>query len=468
MSQLPPLLERSIDRPATPAESAALEFLLGRIDYERAPPAGPSPGPFRLARMQAFLAALGDPQLSLPCVHIAGSKGKGSTAAMLAAMLTQAGFRTGLYTSPHIHRFEERIQLGGEPIPTGRFAELIERVRPVAAAMDSGELGGPTFFELTTAVAWLYFQAVAADVVVLEVGLGGRLDATNLCLPLLTLITSISRDHTRLLGERLDQIAREKAGIIKPGVPVLTGVDATEPLEVIRAVAADSGSECHVLSESIQLFPRAEPTTAADPLPRYEFQLRTPWREHPRLRAPLAGAHQARNAALAVAAVDWLDAVGGLLIPPAAVEEGLAAVRWPLRIEIVARAPLVILDAAHNEASVAALLETLRPLPVRRRVVLFAAARDKDARAMLMQLTDACDELILTRFLGNPRAIPVEELTRLAGAPQRCRVHAAPDPRAALETARALTGPDDALIVTGSFFLAGEVRELLNSNPMGT
>ncbi len=442
-------------------ESAAVEFLLSRINYERTPPTGNAAGTFKLARMQALLEAVGNPHLAIPCVHIAGSKGKGSTAAMLASILTQAGYRTGLFTSPHVHRFEERIQLDGRLIPAERFAALVEQLRPIAAAMDAGPLGGPTFFELTTAMAWLYFQAVAAEIVVLEVGLGGRLDATNLCRPLATIITSISRDHTRLLGDRLEQIAREKAGIIKPGVPVLTGVGEAGSLEVIRAVAAEHQVACYVLGEALSWTARAASETSA-PLPQWRLDLQTPWREHRDLLVPLAGEHQARNAALAVAATDWLDAAGELRVDRQAVTAGLASVHWPLRVEVVGQRPLVVLDAAHNDASIAALLETLRPLRVRRRIVIFGASRDKDAAAMLRLLAGSFDEIIVTRYLGNPRAYPVEELSRLAAAAFPGPVRETPHPQSAWELARGEAAEDDLICVTGSFFLAGEVRELLS------
>lgn len=458
----PALLDPSLLRSEEAPESAAVEFLLSRIDYERTPPTGNAAGSFKLARMQALLEALGDPHRAAPCVHIAGSKGKGSTAAMLASILTRAGYRTGLFTSPHVHRFEERIQLDGRMIPPERVAEFVEQLRPVAAAMDVGPLGGPTFFELTTAMAWLYFRTVAAEIVVLEVGLGGRLDATNLCRPLATIITSISRDHTRLLGDRLEQIAREKAGIIKPGVPVITGVGEAGPLDVIRSVAAEHQAACTVLGEALRWEARPAGDSAA-PLPRLRLDLQTPWREHHGLTVPLPGEHQARNAALAAAAADCLDAAGEFRIAPEAVAAGLAAVRWPLRVEVVGERPLVILDAAHNDASIAALLETLRPLRVRRRIVIFGASRDKDAPAMLRLLAGCFDEIVVTRYLGNPRAYPVEELSRLAAEAFPGPVRCSPHPQAAWELARGEAAEDDLICVTGSFFLAGEIRALFQA-----
>jgi len=478
------------------AAAAAESFLLGRIDYERTPPAGNVHGAFRLERMQDFLARLGDPQTKLPCVHIAGSKGKGSTAAMTAAILTQAGRRTGLFTSPHVERFEERIQIDGVLIPTERFQALVEQIRPIVADMDRAPLGGPTFFELTTALAWLHFLAERVDLVVLEVGLGGRLDATNICRPLVSIITSISRDHTRILGDRPEQIAREKAGIIKPGVPVLTAVAEPGPLAVIRELADRHGAPCHVLGDGIRLTSRLATTTAvagdaagdeacnrrdrdghetnrqfessrqeiaAGGLPFFDLEIVTPWRTHRGLRTPLAGEHQCRNAALAVAAVDALHAQGAAEVAAEAIPAGLRAVRWPLRVEVVARRPWLILDAAHNEASIQALVDALRPVAARRRLAVFGSSRDKDAPTMLRLLAAGFDQLIVTQFLGNPRAIPADELRQLAEQAAPGRVTLAPTPAAALQAARSLASVDDLICVTGSFFLAGEILELLRS-----
>jgi dihydrofolate synthase/folylpolyglutamate synthase len=447
---------------ASASASAAAGFLLGRIDYERTPPSGNSADTFRLARMEDFLRRLGDPQFSIPCIHIAGSKGKGSTAAMTAAMLTAAGHRTGLFTSPHISRFEERIQVDSQMIPVDRFEALTDRLRPIAEEMDRLPLGGPTFFELTTALAWLYFVERCVDVVVLEVGLGGRLDATNVCRPLATIITSISRDHMRLLGETLEEIAGEKAGIIKPHVPMLTAVQHPGALGVIRGRSAAQGVACHVVGEEIDLQASRAPSEASpDRLPRYRFDLVNPWREHRGLLAPLPGLHQARNAALAVSALDLLNAEGLLSSSREAICTGLAAVNWPLRIELVGRQPWLILDAAHNEASIEALLQTLQDLPASRRVAVFAASRDKDTGAMLRRLAEGFDELILTRFLDNPRAMAPAELQRLCGPETLSRVRTAPTPTEALDAARAAAGPDGLVCVTGSIFLAAELRGLL-------
>ena len=458
---MPPIEDADAARAAALSPQAeaqfqdAVQFLLSRIDYERAPPPDTGGDPFKLDRMAELLRRLGDPQLAIPCVHIAGSKGKGSTAAMTAAMLTAAGYRTGLFTSPHIERFEERIQIDGRMIPAAEFARHMETLRSVSRELEATDLGGPTFFELITALAWLYFRAQQIDIVVLEVGLGGRLDATNLCHPVVTIITSISRDHTRLLGNTLEAIAGEKAGIIKPGTPVLTAISDRGPLEVVRRIAAERGAACFVLGEAIEL----EHLGSAGVLAGERLSLRNPWRSHAELGIPLTGRHQTRNAALAVSAVDWLDTSTAYRISSAAIATGLAQTHWPLRLEVVQRAPLTIVDAAHNEASIAALVETLASVPCRRRIAIFAASKDKEARAMLQRLAAAFDVVILTRFVGNPRATPIESLERMAGEFSE-KIRTSPEPAAALALAESMADRDDLICATGSFFLAAEVRQL--------
>jgi len=453
-------LALSVDSRQTTIDDAeaATQFLLSRIDYERTPPAGNPGNSFKLDRMRDLLARLDDPHMSLPCVHIAGSKGKGSTAVMIAEILTAAGHRTGLFTSPHIENFEERMRIDGAEIPSQRFAELVNRIRPIVEELDLTPLGGPTFFELTTALAWLYFAEEGAEIVVLEVGLGGRLDATNLCRPLVTLITSISRDHTRILGTSLTDIAREKAGIVKQGIPLLTGTTQSEPVQTIREVCAHRSAQYHALDESIML--NSQNSKADDLLNAMTIDLRSPWGHHDQITVPLPGKHQSRNAALAVAACDLLRAEHGYSIDEEAITAGLARVSWPLRIESVSCNPRIILDAAHNEASIAALVETLHQVTASRRVVVFGASRDKDADLMLRQLADAFDEVILTRYLGNPRALTTEELAELA-ARMKIHCHIAETPAIALRQAQDIVDNDGLICVTGSFFLAAECRALL-------
>ncbi len=525
---------------------AARQFLLGRIDYERSAAMPYDARAMRLDRMRHLLRELGDPQDRLPIVHIAGTKGKGSTAAMAAAILAAAGYRTGLYHSPHLDRVEERLIVCDgrhassqhprcsaaagaidrrQTCPADEFIELVEQVRPIAEAMDRSATDAsmsPTFFELTTAIALLHFVRRAVEVAVLEVGLGGRLDSTNVCLPRVTVITNISFDHTQQLGKTLAKIAREKAGIIKPGVPVISGVLDDEPRQVIEAAATAAGSPLRQLgvdfdyvyrpparargparderhepddpasnvqrpTSNVQQFDSAvehsTPQVDAFDVGRWTFDVgRSALSEGPRrgradvrLRKPpiaydglelgLLGRHQAANAALAIAALAELQAQGWQ-IPEEAVRRGLAGVRWPARIEVVHQRPTVVLDAAHNLASIAALAETLdESFAPRRRVLIFGASSDKDVRGMLALVTPRFDEVIFTRYVNNPRGVPPEELARLAPNLARAATVCA-DPSEAWDAAGRLLLPGDLLCITGSFFLAAEMRAEMARRPL--
>ena len=456
-----------IEQPVTVAEppaadpyAAALEFLYSRINYERTPPDPFASGAFKLDRMRELLRRLGDPQLRIPAVHVAGTKGKGSTCAMIAAMLQSSGRRVGLFTSPHLHRFEERMVVNGVAPPAARVVELVREVRGVCEELSQrGAEWSPTFFEVTTAMAWRYFEQEQAEIAVLEVGLGGRLDATNVCSPLVTLITSISLDHTQLLGDTVGQIAREKAGIVKPGVPVISGALQPDARDAIAEAAADAAAPLFELGAGIRCFDVAPAAGEQAVPPHWKFSVETPRRTHRGLTAPLRGQHQVDNAALAVAAIDGLQALGYSVGPHWM--DGLSAVNWPLRIEVLHRNPTVIVDAAHNEASIAALIETLRSVRARRRTLVFGTSRDKDAAAMLRRIAGEFDEVILTQYLSNPRALSVEELAAIAASLplERCQSEPTPDAawRAALDGSRA----EDLVCVTGSFFLAAEVRKTI-------
>ncbi|MCO6456100.1 MAG: bifunctional folylpolyglutamate synthase/dihydrofolate synthase [Pirellulaceae bacterium] len=468
----------------TPGRDEAIAFLYDRINYERTASVPYRSHQFKLERMRNLLDRLGNPHLDLPIIHVAGTKGKGSTAAFLSSMLTASGYRTGLYTSPHLERLEERFAIDGMACPSEELVKLVGEVRAAVEPLDRDALahGRPdaqaTYFELTTAVAFLYFRRQRVDAAVLEVGLGGRLDSTNVCQPRVAVITSISFDHTVQLGNTLAQIAGEKAGIIKPGLPVVSGVLDSEAADVIRARAVELNCPLHVLGQQFGFDFRpaaSEPTgrsagAAGEPggapvagcLDYWESCLES--FRLPGLRLGLLGRHQAANAAVAIAAFRQFDRNDS---PPAlaAIRQGLAAARCPARIEVVAHNPTIILDTAHNVASIAALVETLRDtFAPCRRTLLLAASRDKDIRGMLRLLLPHFDSVHLTRYRTNPRAAEPQWLARLAGellaempgaAP---RLHTWDDPQAAWLAARQQTAAHELLCVTGSFFLAGELR----------
>ena len=448
----------------------ALDFLRSRIDYERTSIVPYGQRDFRLDRMRQLLARLGNPQQSLKIVHVAGTKGKGSAAATIANILTAAGFRTGLYTSPHLDRVEERVMIDGEICLAAELAALIARIQPVVAAMDSEPTSDPqlsnraTYFEIITAAALLHFAERQVDAAVLEVGLGGRLDSTNVCQPLVSLITSISFDHTQQLGTTLAAIAGEKAGIIKNGVPVISGVTQHEPGDVVARVAHEHGCPLVQFGQDFDFTyrPPRHLETASQPA-RMDFHDRAigTQTELIDLELSLIGAHQAANAAVALATICELRRQGWK-IDERAIRQGLASVRWPARIEVVRRRPTVVLDAAHNVASVEALVHVLgESFSARRRLLIFATTRDKDSRGMLRVLLPRFDEVILTRYWSNPRGVPTDELELLCEGLSLVPRHVCADPETAWNLVGQIVGPEDLICITGSFFIAAELRGVM-------
>jgi dihydrofolate synthase/folylpolyglutamate synthase len=478
------------DSPHQSSYSAALEFLLSRIDYERSATVPYNRREFHLERMHALLDRLGNPHKSLKVVHVAGTKGKGSTAAMIAAILSAAGYRTGLYTSPHLDRIEERLAIDGRPCSPEQFVELLQRVRPVVEAMDEagrgagfspcelvdgawakthatpgaeddGVLLGPTYFEITTAMAFLHFAQQAVDIAVVEVGLGGRLDSTNVVRPLVSVITSISFDHMKQLGATLDAIAREKAGIIKPGVPVVSSVLGGEPRRAIEEVARQCQSTIAQLGVDFDFAYR--PPHKLDSAPasgEIDFRLHQTGGAEQLENLPMAllGRHQAANAAVALATIAELQRQGWE-VPESAVRAGLAATRCPARIEVVSRRPTIVIDTAHNLASIRSLVETLEEsFTVRRRLLLFAATQEKQVREMLEILLPRFERVILTRYWQNPRGLPLAQLAAMAAEISTVPQEVFPTPGEAWRRVRQLTTPEHLVCVTGSFFLAAEIR----------
>lgn len=443
--------------------SDAMNYLYGRLNYERVGLPRGSAG-LGLGRMRRLMRRLGDPQKNTPIIHVAGTKGKGSTSTLIAAGLSSAGWRTGLFCSPHLQSLEERYVIDGVQISPEELAGLVERLRPVVDAMD---LGRPdheklTFFEITTALGLLYFAEQNCDAAVLEVGMGGRLDSTNVVRPLVSVITSISLDHTRQLGNTTAAIAREKAGIIKRGGMTISGVTDTAARNEIRDVATLRGSlllEIHKdfhFNEIPPQPPLTEPTCS-------QVEVKTWARDWGRLSVPLLGPHQAENAALALAVLDACD-LGGLHLTPDDVRRGWSGVAMHARVEVVARLPLTVVDGAHNKASAEALAATLTrhfPKCEGKRVLVFGTTREKDLEGQLNALLPVVDEVIVTRYLHNPRSRPMDE-TCLAVESLGGKVAAVEeDPARALEHARRLAGESGQVVVTGSLFLAAEAIEIL-------
>lgn len=436
----------------------ALQYLIGRINYESAAGTDFAASDFKLERMRHLLAELGHPEERLPAVHVAGTKGKGSTCTMTARILSAAGYRAGLYTSPHLHRFEERFVVDGVLPTEQELVDLVQRIMPTVSRIDA-EPGGmqPTYFELATALAWLHFLDQRADIAVLETGLGGRLDSTNVCRPVVTGLTSISFDHMHLLGNTIAQIAHEKAGILKPGVPAVSSASHPDAIEVFHHVARERGCPLWQLGNDIQIESPLAPDHASSH--GWVVDIVTPARRWARIECPLRGRHQMENVALVLGIIDWLREAGWR-IGDEAVVSGLANTRWPARIEVVAGSPTTVLDAAHNPASAKALRDALsEEFPNRKHVLVFASSADKDVESVLKLLLPGCREVIFTRFLDNPRAQNPERLQQIAASLGSVSSHCAPTPLAAWQMARSLAGESDLLVVTGSFFLVAELRQ---------
>ena len=399
---------------------------------------GSRPG---LARVRELLHRLGDPQDGLQFVHIAGTNGKGSTAAMLASILRAAGYTTGLFTSPYLERFAERMQVNGVPVPDAEFAAVCEALQPCIAAMDDP----PTEFELVTAAAMLWFRRRGCDVVVLEVGLGGRLDATNvIAAPACAVITNIGLDHTEILGDTLEQIAREKAGILKPGTRAVSYPQVPEVRAVLRGTCARLGIPLtEVDADAIE--------PLRDSVDGQTFSYRGAVYD-----LPLLGRHQLRNAAVALETVAALRA-RGWRIPDAAVHAGLAQVRWPARFEVLRRAPWFVLDGGHNPQCAQTVVDNLaRYFPGRRITLLVGVLADKDYPAMLAALDTQAAAYIAATPL-SPRALPAAELgdyLKRFGKP----VTVCADPAQAAELALAHAAPEDVICAVGSLYMAGAIR----------
>jgi dihydrofolate synthase/folylpolyglutamate synthase len=413
-----------------------------------------------LDRITALLARLGDPHRGLPAVIVAGTNGKGSVVAFLAAMLEAAGVQAGIYTSPHLVRFNERIRVGAEEIAEADLATLAGEVRRAVEDMRRGGLPSPTYFEATTALAFLHFRRRAVPLAVLEVGMGGRYDATNVAEPLACAITPIALDHTQYLGETEAEIAWQKAGIVRPAVPLVVASQGPEAGRVIAGAAAAAGAPA-ISTQACTLDP---PGGFSDPA---TIAIGTPSGHTYRARLSLRGDHQVDNAATAVLLAETLRATGAVAIDDPSIERGLAAARWPGRLELrpggagvcgaaggQVRVDL-LLDGAHNPAGCRILAAYLarHQAARRRRILVFGVMRDKPASEMLAILQGVVDEVIVTG-LPLPRATPPGDLGRLARkAGMAATVE--PLPRPALARAAAAAGPGGLVVACGSLYLVG-------------
>ena len=428
----------------------ALSYLYSLTDYEKQTVYTYAPERFDLQRVHHLLALLDNPHHRFSSLHIAGTKGKGSVAAMSERILREAGCRTGLFTSPHLHTFRERIRVDGQLIPENLVVKGLQLLQPHVSSIPD-----LTTFELITALGFWYFAQSSVDIAVVEVGLGGRLDATNVITPLASVITSLSYDHTAILGDSLTDIAREKGGIIKPGVPVVSAPQPEEALAVIEDICEEQNSALTVVGRDWHWRARdatwegqsfsAYPTAQAQDEGLYSGY----W-------VPLLGHHQLVNATTVLAAMEQLRKQS-VCIPLTSIREGLKKVKWPGRLEVLGQRPWVVIDGAHNRASALELRRSLEGLfPHRHLRLVFATYRDKDIQGMLEVLLPIAQEVIVTQF-DSPRAATVTQLVEQISH-TGAKVWGVDNVSQALAQARQRAEASDLVCVTGSVRFAGEAR----------
>jgi dihydrofolate synthase / folylpolyglutamate synthase len=429
-----------------------LRYLYGLVDYEKRRIERYSEREFKLDRVITLLDRLGDPHRSYPTLHIAGTKGKGSVSTMMAQIAQSAGLHTGLYVSPHLHTYRERIQINGKPISRDAMTDLVEAIQPIVETVP-----GLTTFEVTTAIAFQYFSEQNVDLAVMEVGLGGRLDATNVITPEISIITSLSLDHTYLLGDTLAEIAYEKAGIIKPEVPVVTAPQKTEALAVLQRIAAERRSPLTVVGRDMTWQSVSRTLTGqrisithapSEPAPDFDGVY----------DVALLGDFQQENAAVAIAAARVLQRSGHPWATPAHVQAGLASVSWPGRMEVLNKDPRIVIDCAHNPYSAATLADSLRTwFPDTSWILIYGASNDKDISGMLRELLPLSEHAIVTRSYHPRAAAPYALADICADLGQGAEI--AVNPQRALEQASRRLQPGWGIIATGSIFLAAGIRE---------
>ena len=443
---------------------AALDYLESFIDYEKKTRYAYDPRLFNLKRIRLLLASLGAPQRKLKFIHIAGSKGKGSTAAMISSILSTAGYKTGLYTSPHLVTPRERFRINSQLITESQLCELVERIQPhvdevsklsEAKSRKSGwsDIGKLSFFEIYTAMGFLLFANEAVDFVALEVGLGGRLDATNIVEPLVSVITPISLEHTNLLGDTLTAIASEKAGIIKANGLVMSAPQKKEAMEVIQKVCAEQNAQLFQVGRDIT-FERLNGDQSGQifNLQSSIFNLQS---SYSRCHLPLLGMHQVTNAATAVGALELLRS-HGYMLSAEQIKNGLDQTDWPARMQIVQREPTIVLDVAHSPESARMLNETIRETFAYKKLILVVGiSADKDIKGIGAQLCPIADVAILTKASNFPRAA---EPTQIKQEWEEFDVTLVikDTVASALDYARSIAKKNDLICITGSFYPLGE------------
>jgi dihydrofolate synthase / folylpolyglutamate synthase len=404
-----------------------------------------------LSRMEWMLDRLDHPERRIKTIHVGGTNGKGSTVTFLRSILQTAGYRVGTFTSPYFEQFNERISINGQPISDQELVELTNAIKPLADELDHTELGGPTEFEVITAMSLYYFAKMSpVDVVIYEVGLGGRFDSTNVIHPLLSIITSIGLDHTAILGDTYEQIAFEKAGIIKSGVSVITGVKQPEALDVIRTKALEGKSPMYHLGDEFT-------TGSRESLERgEEFSFSSMFGQLQNLKTSMIGSYQVDNAACAVMASQVLANYYSFMIEEEHIREGLLQAYWPGRLEVLSENPLVLIDGAHNEEGINALASEINSRFADKKIsILFAALKDKKLDKMIATLEEAADQLTFTTF-DFPRAASAEELMEVGS--NKGNNNLAVDYQDFLSVKINELNEDEILIVTGSLYFLSEAK----------
>ena len=434
---------------------AALAYIDTFINSERSPDFSRQARFYNLERISHLLTQLGNPHRQLKVVHVAGSKGKGSTAALIASILTHAGYKTGLFTQPHLISPRERCRINSRLISEEEFARSVDRLKPSIEAM--GELksiGRVSFFEIYTALAFSYFADNAVDFAVIEVGLGGRLDATNVVDPLVSVITPISLEHTAILGDTHEAIAKEKAEIIKSNRPVVLAPQLPEAQAVFEDVAADRDAPIDAVGRNIHL-KRKDWNISGQ-----TFDLTTQSGFYPDLFLPLLGEHQAINAATAVASIERIRQEE-YRIPRTSIYDGLRQIRWAGRMQVVGQSPAILLDGAHSPTSAEALCKAIREVFHYRRLILVVGLmRDKDLQVIGQILCPFASEIITTQAFDNPRVMPAEEIAQ-AWSEIGTNFHVCPSVGEAIPLAQSIATTSDLICIAGSIYIVGEAMKVL-------
>ncbi|MEM9251983.1 MAG: folylpolyglutamate synthase/dihydrofolate synthase family protein [Planctomycetota bacterium] len=435
--------------------TTAVRWLFDHTDHERQRLVKYDDQTFSLDRMRRLLNLLGDPQDQLKCVQVVGTKGKGSTCAMLASMLGACGYTVGLYTSPHLIDLRERITVNGDMIGYADAADALRQVAAVEQAFDDDDT--PTFFEVLTAAALLHFAEQAVDVAVLETGLGGRLDSVSAIRPLLIGMTQLSLDHTHLLGETVQEVAKEKAGAFKADVPVISVQQEKSVATVLKESAVETGCTLKFTGPDIDFSYRFEANRELGPHTR--VCLTTPRSKYEHLAVPLKGEHQALNCGLALAMLDGLKEYG-FVAEESDVVQGLADTELPGRLELMHDQPRVLIDGAHNPASLQGLVKSLGAhFQYDSLVMIFGCGADKEVTPMLKQVSLGADKVIFTKAKSSPRAVEPDDLMRRFAEASGKMAQTANRLDEALKIAARAVSREDLIVVCGSFYLAGEARK---------